>query len=87
MRQVFIPVNLPRGQAGPVLVTDADGHPHAVTSGNLTIGGPLCVRARPIRREGDRLFVRFADNSSCWIRSRKTGSSRRSRRPASPIGA
>jgi len=88
MRQVYVPVSLPRGLDGPVLVTDADGHPHAVVNGDVIVGrGPLCVAGLPLRRQGRRLLVRFADRSECWIRQRKLGSPRRSRRPASPIGA
>ena len=69
MRLVYVPLSLPKGIAGPVLVTDADGHPHAVTAGRIAIvDGPLCVVAQQLRRRGDRLLVRFQDDSECWIR-------------------
>jgi hypothetical protein len=68
MRLVYVPFELKNGLTEAVLVTDADGHPHAVKSGRVAIvGGPLCVVARWIGERDGRHRVRFQDGSSCWV--------------------
>ncbi len=66
MERVYIPVvDMING-----IIDDADGHPHKVLAGTIAVvERSLCVIARVMGRSPDgRLFVGFADASTCWVR-------------------
>jgi hypothetical protein len=69
MKLVYVPCAVNAAVAGPAIVTDADGHPHAVTEGRLELVDRLfCVVALWLEEKSGRHLVRFRDESECWVK-------------------
>ena len=67
MRQVFVPCTTLKGWSVAV-VEDADGWPHSIKAGHLTIVDKwLCLTAEVIQELRGRVRVRFADGEETWV--------------------